>query len=221
MSVYRSLMCISLASHSLERIRGFCETSENILYNPESGPEHLVKLIDFGLCTKAVSSPDHMLHDFCGSPGFFAPEILLHECYDGMKADVWSLGCILLEVRALLLSQRGSVRLLPFCLCEKLTPCLFPVGHWKHHVCHALDGYVRAGHLERPETIRGVRQSGQYLLCFFATVTPTFLSPAVAQRLIDLALSYLPGHSTHPRALPQLQMGAFHETAAFADGDAV
>lgn len=57
-----------------------------------------MKLIDFGLCTRAVTSQDHMLRDFCGSPGFFAPEILLSECYDGMKADVWSLGCILLEV---------------------------------------------------------------------------------------------------------------------------
>lgn len=60
-----------------------------------------MKLIDFGLCTKAVTAHDPMLHDFCGSPGFFAPEILLSECYDGMKADVWSLGCILLEVRSL------------------------------------------------------------------------------------------------------------------------
>ncbi|KAF1336732.1 Camk/camkl/snrk protein kinase, partial [Globisporangium splendens] len=34
------------------------------------GPDHLAKLIDFGLCTKAASSQDHMLYDFCGSPGF-------------------------------------------------------------------------------------------------------------------------------------------------------
>jgi serine/threonine protein kinase len=57
-----------------------------------------VKVVDFGLCTKATS-PDGLLDDFCGSPGFFAPEILLRDRYDGRKADVWSLGCILLEVR--------------------------------------------------------------------------------------------------------------------------
>ncbi|GLE07654.1 hypothetical protein PINS_up018257 [Pythium insidiosum] len=73
---------------------------ENILYAPEHPlPSHRVKLVDFGLCTKAVTPQDAMLHDFCGSPGFFAPEILLNERYDGRRADMWSLGCILLEVR--------------------------------------------------------------------------------------------------------------------------
>lgn len=67
---------------------------ENVLYSPDDA--HLVKIIDFGLCTKATSA----LHDFCGSPGFFAPELLLHESYDGLKADIWSIGCILLEVRS-------------------------------------------------------------------------------------------------------------------------
>jgi serine/threonine protein kinase len=61
---------------------------------------HLVKLIDFGLCTKAVTSDYDALRDFCGSPGFFAPEMLLADSYDGFKADVWSVGCILLEVRS-------------------------------------------------------------------------------------------------------------------------
>ncbi|KAL3658104.1 hypothetical protein V7S43_016947 [Phytophthora oleae] len=69
---------------------------ENVLYAPE-GP-HLIKLIDFGLCTKAATEQDRALHDFCGSPGFFAPELLLHDSYDGCKADVWSIGCILLEL---------------------------------------------------------------------------------------------------------------------------
>lgn len=61
---------------------------------------HLVKLVDFGLCTKAVTSEHDALRDFCGSPGFFAPEMLLADSYDGFKADVWSVGCILLEVRS-------------------------------------------------------------------------------------------------------------------------
>ncbi|KAE9005712.1 hypothetical protein PF005_g13035 [Phytophthora fragariae] len=69
---------------------------ENVLYSPEDA--HLIKLIDFGLCTKAVSEHGQALHDFCGSPGFFAPELLLHESYDGLKADIWSIGCILLEL---------------------------------------------------------------------------------------------------------------------------
>ena len=39
-----------------------------------------------------------MLQDFVGSPGFFAPEMLLQGCYSGDKADLWSIGCILLEM---------------------------------------------------------------------------------------------------------------------------
>lgn len=30
--------------------------------------------------------------------GFFAPEMIIHGCYFGDKADVWSLGCILMEL---------------------------------------------------------------------------------------------------------------------------
>jgi len=54
-----------------------------------------LKLCDFGLCAKIDGNP---LTDFCGSPGFFAPEMLTHSFYHGEKADVWSLGCILLEM---------------------------------------------------------------------------------------------------------------------------
>ncbi len=36
--------------------------------------------------------------DFCGSPGFFAPEMIIRGAYYGDKADVWSCGCILLEL---------------------------------------------------------------------------------------------------------------------------
>ena len=39
-----------------------------------------------------------ILSDFCGSPGFFAPEILLAKRYNGQSADYWSIGCILLEL---------------------------------------------------------------------------------------------------------------------------
>ena len=56
----------------------------------------VVKLCDFGLCAD-VSSGEH-LTDFVGSPGFIAPELLLAKSYDGKRADVWSLGCVMLEM---------------------------------------------------------------------------------------------------------------------------
>ena len=55
-----------------------------------------LKLCDFGL--GAIIDDRAALKDFCGSPGFFAPEILLKESYSGDKADIWSIGCILLEM---------------------------------------------------------------------------------------------------------------------------
>jgi len=56
-----------------------------------------VKLCDFGLCSSFVRG--QFLKDFCGSPGFFAPEMITQSMgYDGPKADLWSVGCILLEL---------------------------------------------------------------------------------------------------------------------------
>lgn len=38
------------------------------------------------------------LHDFSGSPGFIAPEIVTsYDLYDGRMVDIFSLGCVLLE----------------------------------------------------------------------------------------------------------------------------
>lgn len=61
-----------------------------------TGPTVLVKICDFGVSSKFYRKI--MLQDFCGSPGFFAPEMLLQGYYFGDKADLWSIGCILLEL---------------------------------------------------------------------------------------------------------------------------
>jgi len=53
-------------------------------------------LCDFGLCTKF--DPNHELHEFCGSPGFFDPEMVIKGSYYGDKADLWSLGAVFLEM---------------------------------------------------------------------------------------------------------------------------
>ena len=60
-----------------------------------------VKICDFGLA-RIIAEQSVGLSEFCGSPGFFAPEVLLEKSYSGHKADIFSLGCIALE---LLLSQ--------------------------------------------------------------------------------------------------------------------
>ena len=71
---------------------------ENILvsFNVESGECEDLKLCDFGLA--AHFSHGTRFSDFCGSPGFFAPEMIISGTYFGDKADIWSCGCILLEL---------------------------------------------------------------------------------------------------------------------------
>lgn len=71
---------------------------ENILltFDKELGKCIDLKLCDFGLAAKINSN--NMLSDFCGSPGFFAPEMIVTGKYHGDKADIWSVGCILLEM---------------------------------------------------------------------------------------------------------------------------
>jgi serine/threonine protein kinase len=71
---------------------------ENILLSFDAVTERCIdlKLCDFGLSTKFKVKT--LLSDFCGSPGFFAPEMIINGSYFGDKADVWSIGCILLEL---------------------------------------------------------------------------------------------------------------------------
>jgi len=71
---------------------------ENILvkFNADSGTCESVKLCDFGLATEF--SRDAPFSDFCGSPGFFAPEMIIQGSYLGDKVDIWSCGCIILEL---------------------------------------------------------------------------------------------------------------------------
>jgi len=61
-----------------------------------------LKLCDFGLSCRFEQT--QVLRDFCGSPGFFDPDMLLEGNYFGDKADAWSVGAVLLE--AVLGSER-------------------------------------------------------------------------------------------------------------------
>ncbi len=84
--------------------QGICHRDlkpENILldFDIETGRCNDLKLCDFGLSTNyGVNSSNVLLKDFCGSPGFFAPEMITVGSYYGDKVDIWSVGCILLEL---------------------------------------------------------------------------------------------------------------------------
>uniref|UniRef100_A0A8R1HR52 Serine/threonine-protein kinase kin-29 n=1 Tax=Caenorhabditis japonica TaxID=281687 RepID=A0A8R1HR52_CAEJA len=63
--------------------------AENILLGRNSD----IKLIDFGFSN--LQGEDQLLNTWCGSPPYAAPELLLGNSYDGMKADIWSMGVLL------------------------------------------------------------------------------------------------------------------------------
>jgi serine/threonine protein kinase len=71
---------------------------ENLLlrFDQTNGRLLDIKLCDFGLSTRYTAGES--LTDFCGSPGFFAPEMITKGSYLGDKVDIWSVGCILLEL---------------------------------------------------------------------------------------------------------------------------
>ena len=60
---------------------------ENILLSKHSG----VKLSDFGL---AAMTFDGIVHNNCGSFQYAAPEAIHAPSFDGMKADMWSIGVV-------------------------------------------------------------------------------------------------------------------------------
>jgi len=61
---------------------------------PDAG---VVKICDFGLCAN-IPEDGGLLSDFVGSPGFFAPELLQRPAYDGARADLFSLGAVMVEL---------------------------------------------------------------------------------------------------------------------------
>ena len=70
---------------------------ENLLVDEHGN----LKVSDFGLSAVAEQfRPDGLLHTFCGTPAYVAPEVLGRRGYDGAKADVWSCGVILFVLMA-------------------------------------------------------------------------------------------------------------------------
>jgi serine/threonine protein kinase len=70
---------------------------ENVVLVEKPGaPKPIIKIIDFGSC--AATNGGLTLHDLCGTPGFVPPEMILEDAYDGFMGDVWSVGCIALEM---------------------------------------------------------------------------------------------------------------------------
>lgn len=55
--------------------------------------KNTIKICDFGV-SKMINS-DTIMYEHCGTPAYIAPEIYLHQGYEGFQCDVWSAGVTL------------------------------------------------------------------------------------------------------------------------------
>lgn len=66
------------------------------LKDPQAHRTPLVTLTDLGLAKHIPRPPESpLLTHSCGSTDYAAPEILLHQPYDGRSTDMWALGVLL------------------------------------------------------------------------------------------------------------------------------
>jgi hypothetical protein len=66
-----------------------------------SGPDPATATLmisDFGFARRLTGSASAMADTLCGSPLYMAPELLRYERYDAKKADLWSVGVLLVEM---------------------------------------------------------------------------------------------------------------------------
>eukprot|EP00943_MAST-04B_sp_MAST-4B-sp1_P007267 g7267.t1 len=69
---------------------------ENLLIIEGANDVMKLKILDFGMC--ANTGGGATLNEKAGTPGFMAPEMIYAQGYDGFLADMWSIGCVFLEL---------------------------------------------------------------------------------------------------------------------------
>mmetsp|Transcript_1879 Transcript_1879/g.4268 ORF Transcript_1879/g.4268 Transcript_1879/m.4268 type:complete len:583 (+) Transcript_1879:2-1750(+) len=117
---------------------------ENILLSRSVDVKKLshedIRLCDFGLVNmarKPDTSKEIIRKGYaCGTPGFFAPEMILEKKFEGRTADMWSLGAIILEITLGFtqewIDSYGKIDMGPSAFREGLEGCLSEIPKEKY-----------------------------------------------------------------------------------------
>lgn len=89
-----------------------------------------IKIIDFGF--SRFADPGQMLTTPCGTPAYAAPEVIGGFEYDGMMADMWSLGVILFGLVTGELPWKGTNQIHIF---NQIKNASFDVPPGLNHIC--------------------------------------------------------------------------------------
>lgn len=99
-----------------------------------------IRLCDFGLVNmarKPDASKEIIRKGYaCGTPGFFAPEMIIEKQFEGRTADMWSLGAIILEITLGFtqdwIDSYGKIDIGPSAFREGLERCLSGIRKEKY-----------------------------------------------------------------------------------------